>query len=43
MTEDGNGTLLLRFLDVPAAIIDGCGESEAKLRAREALTAALER
>lgn len=41
-TLDSNGTLLVSFPDVPAAITFGMDESDAKLRARDALTAALE-
>lgn len=41
-TPDDNGTLLVRFPDLPAAITFGLDESDAKLRARDALTSALE-
>ena len=41
-SADDNGTLLVHFPDVPAAITFGVDERDARLRARNALAAALE-
>lgn len=40
--ENDEGTVLVRFPDVPGAITYGVNEADAKARARDALTTALE-
>lgn len=40
--ENDEGTVLVRFPDVPGAITFGVNEADAKARARDALTTALE-
>ena len=42
LTPDDNGSLLVQFPDLPAAITFGMGHADALLRARDALAAALE-
>ena len=42
LTPDDNGSLLVQFPDLPAAITFGIGEPDALLRARDALASVLE-